>query len=121
MDAQFEPTQTRPPSRAILGGLSLLLVVAFAFQAANPLGAKAAHRASAETVFRMVVEASVRQEGRVVRRDQHRPGLAHAGAPAGHRRGVEGASCLPCADAGLVPPVRRNLVLWTSLPPPHAC
>lgn len=111
----------RSPSRAVLGGLSLLLVVAFAFQAANPLGPKAAHRASAETVFRMVVEASVRHEGRVVRRDEHRPDPARACVWAGRvARGGAGLELRGC-DAAMMPRVRRTLVLWTSLPPPMVC
>jgi hypothetical protein len=114
-----EAIQTRAPSRAMLGGLSLLLVVAFAFQASNPLGLKAASRTSPEAVLRMVVEASVRAEVRAVRRDEHRPDVASRASRADAALRMARADGLRGGEGATAPVVRRPLVRVTSLPPPR--
>jgi len=114
-----EAIQTRAPSRAMLGGLSLLLVVAFAFQASNPLGLKAASRTGPESVLRMAVEASVRQEARVVRRDEHRPDVASAASRLVAASRLARADGLRGGEGATAPVIRRPLIMVTSLPPPR--
>jgi hypothetical protein len=111
-------TQTpmsRGPSRAILGGLSLLLVVAFAFQATGQPGLKASGGQTREAVARMVVETMARTEARQVRRQSERPEAAPVELRARSARRVEAR----VSARGLVACVRMPGVFETSLPPPQ--
>lgn len=123
MDARPDRSETqdtplaRGPSRAMLGGLSLLLVVAFAFQATGQPGLKASGGPSRDAVARMVVETIVRTEARQSRRQAERPEATPVSLGARESRRIEPVQ----VARGVVCCVRMPGVLVTSLPPPRTC
>src|SRR5262245_37828699 len=105
------------PSRAVLGGLSVLLVVAFAFQAsAGSLESKAAARQSrSDSAVRLVAETNTRKAVRATREQQQRPAAVTEGARPAPLRCATILTTVPTRTA---PAPARPLVLLTDLPPP---
>lgn len=113
----LQQAQPGRPGRATLSGLSLLLVVALAFQASagamERTGAVKEANRSAGTV-RHVVEVSQRRTVVVQRRQRHIPSIVSDSLPTVVQTGSALAVRLP-ADP---PIVRRPMPHMTDLPPP---
>jgi hypothetical protein len=110
------PQTTKSPTRAAIGGISLLMVVAFAVQASAGLmspAVQARHHAGLPTV-RMIAEAVTRRVERQVRRQNERPAMCRVFVAASSRLTVSDR-----VDRSLPSPSPRRLsVLLTNLPPP---
>jgi hypothetical protein len=114
-----KPSQTKAPTgRTALGGISLLMVVAFAVQASADLTTPASQLVSGQrTVLRHVAEAIVRHVERRTCQQDERPvaaAVAYLSPAAPTLLAISEAHL----DVRLAP--RRLLVLMTSLPPPVA-
>jgi hypothetical protein len=111
-----QPQTTKSPTRAAIGGISLLMVVAFAVQASAGVQSAAlqAREHPGVPTIRLIAEAVTRRVERQTRRQEERPAVCRvaiaAAASVAGREPVE--SLAPVAQA------RRLSVLLTNLPPP---
>jgi hypothetical protein len=110
------PPQPRvPSSRSTLGGISLLLLVAMALQAAPGFTERADSVNNRHgPVVRMIAEAVTWRSDRSVRRQEVRPAPAQAHPAVTADRSAPGSLAAP--DLGVVP---TPLAAWLlNLPPP---